>query len=389
MSASTPVGKFPDLLQLAHYRRLLENVGMASPEQNYGGIIGSEGVVVWYDLDDARLAPSEYLEHSPPGPLTAMELYDLEFDHRLAVQVAAEIHLVDPAVRLHAQPIAVTDCDICRWRGWCFDRLAVTHDLSLIPKVGVARRRTYHQSGITDLDDLARMDWVTARLADDGVDLGDLLARAAGRSQLDLLQTVIPRRTKQLEHLSSHGIVAVGDTMLIDRPTLRVIEAGITDLASQIDAARARLGPSGAYRRRGVERIEVPRGDIEVDLDMENTLDGCYLWGALITDLRDPASTARYESFATWNLDLESGEVEAFMTFWAWLTEIRIAAESSGGTFRAYCYSKSAEEGQMKRIANRTGLQDEVSAVRWLRRLGGSPANCEEIRSSRGSGRWG
>jgi hypothetical protein len=36
----------PDLLQLAHYRRLLESAGMAAESENFGGIIGSEGVLV-------------------------------------------------------------------------------------------------------------------------------------------------------------------------------------------------------------------------------------------------------------------------------------------------------------------------------------------------------
>ena len=136
---------------------------------------------------------------------------------------------------------------------------------------------------------------------------------------------------------------------------------GITNLATQIDLARARVGSASAYRARGVERISVPRGDIEIDVDMESTNDGCYLWGALVTDRRASSPDARYISFATWNPDVEKGEALAFEDFWTWLTKERAQARAAGATLRAYCYSRSAEQGQMRRIADRLGLLAQVN----------------------------
>ncbi len=350
-----------DLMQLAHYRRLLESVGLAS-ERNVGGICGSEGVVVWYDLDRPWLDPPEYVESPPAGPLSAMERYELEFAHRLAVHLAAEAHADNGATALLAEPIVCDQCDLCRWRDWCGEQLEEVADLSLISGVGVVRRRLYKAHGIEDLKDLAGLDWTTADLFRCGVDFGDLRGKVENQSPATLLATVIPNRKKQLENLAAHGLLTVADIEGLDRTVLSLCGAGATNLATQIDLARARIGAALAYRRRGVDRIEVPRGDVEVDVDMESTNDGCYLWGALVTDRRGPLATARYVSFASWDPDLEHGELEAFTEFWTWFTEERARVHAGGATFRAYCYSRSAEEGQMKRIAARLGIRDDVGA---------------------------
>ncbi len=355
-----PRRRVDDLLQLAHYRRLLECAGLAPPDRNMGGICGSEGVIVWYDLDRPWLDPPEYLASAPPGPLSAMERYDLEFAHRLEVYVAAEERLGDGSTTLLAEPIVCSQCDLCRWRDWCGERLEETADLSLISGVGVARRRLYKAHGIENLHDLARLDWTTAELSGCGVDVDDLLTKAEGLQPETPLATLIPKRKKQITELAHLGFIDVAHLKTIDPATLALCRAGLTNLATQIDLARARVGPAPAYRARGVERIAVPRGDIEIDVDMESTHDGCYLWGALVSDRRASSPDARYVSFATWDPDIEKGETLAFKDFWTWLTNERAQARAIGATLRAYCYSRSAEQGQMRRIADRIGLLAQV-----------------------------
>ena len=64
--------------------------------------------------------------------------------------------------------------------------------------------------------------------------------------------------------------------------------------------------------------------------------------------------------FATWDPDIEAGELLAFKDFWSWFRDLRAEAAREGASFKAYCYSKSAEQGQMTRLADRLGLRDEV-----------------------------
>jgi predicted RecB family nuclease len=124
-------------------------------------------------------------------------------------------------------------------------------------------------------------------------------------------------------------------------------------LPQQIDLARAALGPEPVYRRRGVSQVVVPRADIEVDVDMESTELGCYLWGIYVTDRTGAGVTpAGYTAFATW--EALSPEVEAAnsLRFWEWLTNLQTECHKAGLTFAAYCYNASAENTYLRRLAS-------------------------------------
>ena len=349
-----------DLMQLAHYRALLDAAGIGSPDCFAAGVCGSEGVIVWHDLRAAVLDPPEYLADPPAERISAMTRYDIEFAHRVGIYGAAEAHFFDEVTPLLAEPIVCDQCDMCRWREWCGDRLEEVADLSLIAGVGVARRSLYKAHGIDDLHDLAALDWRTAELVRGKVDVEGLREKAAGRPASDPLAEVIANRPKQVEVLEALGLHTVADLEMIDAKALAVCAAGASNAAGQIELARARVGAAPAYLKRGVDVVSVSRADIEVDVDMENTNDGCYLWGALVTDRRVAVPSARYVAFASWDPDIESGELLAFKDFWSWFSDLRAKASAEGASFTAYCYSKSAEQGQMTRIADRLGLRDEV-----------------------------
>jgi predicted RecB family nuclease len=349
-----------DLMQLAHYRALLDAAGIASPDCFAAGVCGSEGVIVWHDLNAPVLDPPEYLDEAPPERISALTRYDIEFAHRVGIARAAEAHFYDEVTPLLAEPIVCEQCDMCRWREWCGEQLEDVADLSLISGVGVGRRSLYKAHGIDDLHGLAALDWRTAELVHGKVDVDGLRQKASKCPASAPLAQVIANRPKQMEVLAALGLETVGDLETIDTKTLDVCAAGASNAAGQIELARARVGTAPAYRKRGVDVVTVPRADIEVDVDMENTNDGCYLWGALITDRRGGAPTVRYMPFVTWDPDIEAGELLVFKDFWSWFSDLRAKALGEGSSFKAYCYSKSAEQGQMTRLADRLGLRDEV-----------------------------
>jgi predicted RecB family nuclease len=351
-----------DLLQLAHYQRMLEAIGMHANDGSWGGIVGTERAVVWYDLD-ARVWRSPALSQQSKLRST-MERYDFEFAFRLDVIAVAEQHKRDASVALLVVPVKIPECGGCPW--WDYCRLELERppgDVSLLPRIGWAQWKVHRDHGVTNRAALAALDPLTARLVAGGIDVVAVRSATDGLDpDVDLADVAaLDFRPKDLKLLASDGITSIGDVRQLCARTASYSDISLRALPTHVDLARAALGPEPVSRRRDVNHVTLPRADIEVDIDMENIEEGCYLWGCYVTDHSGrKVVQSGYQPFVTWAPMTPEVEKENSGAFWVWLMGLRNTAHESGLTFAAYCYNASAENQYLRRLGQLAGIEDEV-----------------------------
>ncbi|WP_344857656.1 TM0106 family RecB-like putative nuclease [Amycolatopsis ultiminotia] len=182
-------------------------------------------------------------------------------------------------------------------------------------------------------------------------------------------------RGEDASELRRAGVSTVDELAALDPaaepPSMNWTGGTFTDA---IMLARAWLADLTVVRR--TPEIEVSRGDVEVDVDMESFGDaGAYLWGTLLSgvDIGEPHG---YRAFATWEPLPTEDEARSFAQFWAWFTDIRERTHAAGLTFRAYCYNALAENrwlfGSAERFAEHPGvpgkaeIQSFVDSEEWV-----------------------
>ena len=333
-----------DCMQLAHYYRHLQSLGLAQPGDEesgiWAGVIGSEGVLAWHDLTElafATLTPQivdidgdesiRFHKRSHSTRRTALDRYDFEFQFRIDLVEKARGRASADS-ELPVLPVKVDECERCPWNEVCDADLRERDDVSLVRGVNYANWKLHRWMGNNTAEMLAELDIDTARAM---VDHG-------AATMIDG-----PDKSGLCERTLAYGDGPLKPAQLLE----------------QIECARS-LRAGGPIRREGVEIDEIPRADIEIDLDMENTADRrVYLWGAIVTHNVDgwPVPSDEYVPFVSWDpLDIR-GEASLVAQLWRWLERQRDLAVAEGLTFKVYGYSiGAAESSHLKRIVAGRGI---------------------------------
>jgi predicted RecB family nuclease len=280
-----------DFIQLAHYHRMLDACGFAA-DQALAGVIGTDDlfdapVLVWADLDQPQVRT--FSRSSPEGwrLRSFLERYDYDFAFRIKIAAVAQQQTGRPGQdpELLVRPIVNRECPRCQWWEHCLPQLD-PEDVSLRINTAPLDMReiaTLRQHGITTITELAD-------------------------AELDqLLEWYLPEVT----HRSG-----AEDRIRVAARRARMLLAGIS------------------FDRETTGPIEVPQAEVEIDLDIESSVEGrIYLWGFLVQ--RAGEDDAVYHEFSRFD-DLDDlSEAALAIDAFTWL---RSVIESTPSTV-VYHYS--------------------------------------------------
>ena len=215
-----------DCIQLAHYHRHLQALGLAEPVDDaevgvWAGVIGTEGLIAWHDLTEpafSTLTPQrvgtganqsmKFHRRSHSTRRTALDRYDFEFEFRRDLAAKATSR-TSARTKVPVLPVKVNECATCSWHDVCDAELVAKDDVSLVRSVSYPEWALHRFVGTETTSQLAVLDIATARLM---VEHGaDVLADA-----LDWADSASPRaRTASAgwPGLSDAGLTTAGSLM--------------------------------------------------------------------------------------------------------------------------------------------------------------------------------
>lgn len=153
-----------DVMQLAHYTRMLQDLGFhPGDDWLWGGIIGTDTVgdkngrrhgITWYDLTQPGEKTFSSSDPSGRRMRTPLERYDHEFAFRLKVANAAR------AGQELVRPIGTDECFTCVWASYC-EQIVGPDDAGFALSHGRLKTREWQylaSHGVTTLQDLATLE---------------------------------------------------------------------------------------------------------------------------------------------------------------------------------------------------------------------------------------
>lgn len=294
-----------DLVQLAHYWRLLEAAGW-SADSRRAAVIGTDGpegepVLAWVDLDEPLVRTFSRSAAEGWALRSVLQRYDHEHAFRVAVAERARQQTGRPGSdppRLVA-PIVVPECGRCPWWEHCWPQLP-DDDIGLrIDKSPLDPReiKTLRAAGVVTVTDLAAVD----------------------------LDALLPRYLPEVSHRPGA------------EPRLRLAQRRSRMLAAGVTLERVGDAP-----------VEVPGAVLEIDLDIETSPDGrVYLWGFGVSDNRD--GSRRFVHVSRFADLSAAAEVSLARAALGWLQETVTAVPT-----RVYHYSEY-ELTKITELAERSG----------------------------------
>jgi predicted RecB family nuclease len=301
-------GRLADTLQLAHYWRLLQAIGLDASDGPWAALVGTD------ELPEQGLAFSWAHLGESQGPggdgrlPSALDCYDEE--HVLRVDLAERARALaagdDPIFR----PVLNRECPRCPWRDVC--------------------------------ESLLGEDDLSVRISKAPLDINEILT------------------------LRTLGIATVSDLALTDLDSLlpeylpRVCHRTGTEERLRLAQRRARMIVEGVELER-VTTGPIPglaAHEVEVDLDIEtSTTDRVYLWGFQVTDAHGSSYTS-FAEFRDLNAAAEGALADRAM---AWLRELAAHHDVA-----VYHYS-DYETVRLRRLASDHRLPDLAWSVGWAK----------------------
>lgn len=307
-----------DLIQLAHYWRMLEACGQAPDGQPTGGIIGSDPidgntVIVWHDLAEPVFKTFSRSAEEGWTWRSALQRHDHEHGFRLAVAAVARQRRGEPddPVPL-VEPVYVDECGECPWFDYCETQFGDGDASAALGRLDAREWLTLRSLGIRTVTDLAALE--VDQICREPSDPDSTTAA--------IVRCYLPEVTHQS---TAHR-----------------------RLASVV--VRAQMSLAGQdFRQTTTGALVIPRADIEIDLDIENDPEGrVYLWGMLLTERATGSSN--YVHVSDFTPTTEISEADLAASFWQQLSSAIGEADGAGRTCLVFHYAHP-EPSSLRRIS--------------------------------------